>query len=113
MGWRIFVTALMTLPLVLLDGRAFFPAMFPRGVQGRGLLILALIGLPNTAAVMSLSFLAMRTLSAAAATILLFTNPFWVALAIGPEKLLANDPSLFAGLPYGLSPMLSSGDPNQ
>jgi len=132
-GWRFFVAALATLPLVLLDGQAFFPALFPRGARGRELLIVALIGLAQTAAVMSLLFLAMRTLSAAAAAILLFTNPLWVALAsrllfaerlglrrltglvlgvvgvalaIGPETLLTNDPGLLAGLAYGLASAL-------
>lgn len=132
-GWRFFIAALATLPLVLLDGRAFFAALFPPGLRGRELLIVALIGLAQTAAVMSLLFLAMRTLSAAAAAILLFTNPLWVALAnrvlfaerlglrrltglvlgvtgvalaIGPETLLATAPGLFAGLAYGLASAL-------
>ncbi|ONN71167.1 DMT family transporter [Pseudomonas oryzihabitans] len=132
-GWRFFIAALATLPLVLLDGRAFFAALFPPGLRGRELLIVPLIGLAQTAAVMSLLFLAMRTLSAAAAAILLFTNPLWVALAsrvlfaerlglrrltglvlgvvgvalaIGPETLLATAPGLFAGLAYGLASAL-------
>lgn len=132
-GWRFFVAALATLPLVLLDGRSLFAALFPRGVRGREALIVMLIGLAQTAAVMSLLFLAMQTLSAAAAAILLFTNPLWVALAsrvlfaerlglarlsglllgivgvalaIGPEALLSRDPAMLGGLAYGLASAL-------
>lgn len=43
-------------------------------------MLIALIGLLQTAAVMSLLFLAMQSISASAAAILLFTNPIWVAV---------------------------------
>lgn len=132
-GWRFFVAALATLPLVLLDGRPLFAGLFPRDVRGREVLIVMAIGLAQTAAVMSLLFLAMRTLSAAAAAILLFTNPLWVALAsrvlfaerlglarfsglllgilgvalaIGPEALLSRDPAMLGGLACGLASAL-------
>ena len=132
-GWRFFVAALATLPLVLLDGHSLFAALFPRGARGREVLIVMVIGLAQTAAVMSLLFLAMRTLSAAAAAILLFTNPLWVALssrvlfaerlgltrlsglllgivgvalAIGPEALLGRDPAMLGGLACGLASAL-------
>lgn len=132
-GWRFFVAALATLPLVLLDGSSLFAALFPRGVRGREVLIVVVIGLAQTGAVMMLLFLAMRTLSAAAAAILLFTNPLWVALAswvlfaerlglarlaglllgvvgvalaIGPDALFSRDPAMLTGLACGLASAL-------
>lgn len=78
-GWRFFAAALATLPLVLLEGR-LRQALLPRGAGRRAAVLTVLIGLLQTAAVMGLLFLAMNSISASTAAILLFTNPIWVAL---------------------------------
>ena len=78
-GWRFFVAALATLPLVLLEDSPR-RALWPRGAGLREAVLIFLIGLLQTAAVMGLLFLAMNTISASTAAILLFTNPIWVAL---------------------------------
>ena len=78
-GWRFFAAALATLPLVLLEGRPR-QALLPRGAGRRAAVLTILIGLLQTAAVMGLLFLAMNSISASTAAILLFTNPIWVAL---------------------------------
>jgi drug/metabolite transporter (DMT)-like permease len=79
-GARFLLAALATLPLVMLEGRAWRAALFPRHLNARQMRVIAVIGLTQTAAVMSLLFLAMRTVSASTAAILLFTNPVWVAV---------------------------------
>lgn len=79
-GWRFLVAALATLPLARLDNRSLRAALVPRGMRARDVALVALIGLTQTAAVMGLLFLSMRSISAATAAILLFTNPIWVAV---------------------------------
>jgi drug/metabolite transporter (DMT)-like permease len=79
-GWRFFVAALATLPLLLLEQKNPLKALIPKGTSLRDVLIVMVIGLLQTAAVMGLLFLAMRTISASTAAILLFTNPIWVAV---------------------------------
>jgi drug/metabolite transporter (DMT)-like permease len=79
-GWRFLAAALATLPLLWLEERNPRRALFPPGLGVGGAALVALIGLLQTAAVMGLLFLAMRTISASTAAILLFTNPLWVAL---------------------------------
>jgi drug/metabolite transporter (DMT)-like permease len=79
-GWRFFVAALATLPLIPLETSSFGRALFPVEARLRHWLLAAIIGLLQTAAVMALLFLAMRTVSASTAAILLFTNPIWVSL---------------------------------
>lgn len=79
-GWRFFLAALATLPLVMLEGRSWGAALIQRHLSARQLLVIIVIGLTQTAAVMSLLFLAMRTVSASTAAILLFSNPVWVAV---------------------------------
>lgn len=96
-GWRFLVAALATLPLVLLEGR-FWRALVPAGLTLRHGGTVILIGLLQTAAVMGLLFLAMRTISASTAAILLFTNPLWVALL---SRLFLGE-SLSAGRLLGL-----------
>ncbi|WP_248798059.1 DMT family transporter [Pseudomonas sp. MWU13-2105] len=80
-GWRFLVAAIATLPLLWLEGDSLFASLFPRHLRLKEACIVGLIGLAQTAAVMSLLFMAMRTISASTAAILLFTNPVWVALA--------------------------------
>src|SRR5262245_34399945 len=75
-GWRFLVAAVFALPLAWLEGRRGMP-LLPR--SSREAAVTAAIGLLQTAAVMGLLFLAMRTISASTAAILLFTNPIWVA----------------------------------
>jgi drug/metabolite transporter (DMT)-like permease len=77
-GWRFLLAALATFPLVWLEGR--WAALWPCGATAANGAIVLLIGLLQTAAVMGLLFVAMRTISPATAAILLFTNPIWVAL---------------------------------
>jgi drug/metabolite transporter (DMT)-like permease len=100
-GWRFFLAALATLPLVLFDGR-LRESLLPSGLGLREVALTVLIGLLQTAAVMGLLFLAMNSISASTAAILLFTNPIWVALLgrffLG-EKLST---SRLAGLLLGL-----------
>lgn len=79
-GWRFFLAALATLPLVFMQGGSWHDNLLPRHLDTRQLLVIAIIGLTQTTAVMSLLFLAMRTVSASTAAILLFTNPVWVAV---------------------------------
>jgi drug/metabolite transporter (DMT)-like permease len=79
-GWRFVIAAFATLPLVVLDGRGFMPALFPKDARGRDVALVLLIGLLQTAGVIGLLFLAMLTISASTSAILLFTNPIWVAL---------------------------------
>lgn len=79
-GWRFFVAALATLPLVLLDKQSLRAALVPKAMSLHACAIVVAIGLAQTAAVMGLLFLAMRSVSASTAAILLFTNPIWVAV---------------------------------
>src|SRR5882757_5282736 len=79
-GWRFFVAALATLPLLLLDSQSPRAALIPAGMSLRDWALVMVIGLMQTTAVMGLLFLAMRTISASTAAILLFTNPIWVAV---------------------------------
>ena len=100
-GWRFFVAALATLPLVLLD-KGPRGTLWPARAGLREAALTALIGLLQTGAVMGLLFLALRSISASTAAILLFTNPIWVALLgrlLFGEALPA---SRLAGLVLGL-----------
>ena len=102
-GWRFFAAALATLPLLWFEEKNPRKALFPVGMGLRGALLAKVIGLLQTAAVMGLLFLSMRSISASTAAILLFTNPLWVALLgavfLG-ETLTA---SRMAGLVLGLA----------
>jgi drug/metabolite transporter (DMT)-like permease len=79
-GWRFIVAAVATLPVVFIDQGSLAKALLPPGVGWRDAALVILIGLLQTAGVMGLLFLAMQTVSASTAAILLFTNPIWVAL---------------------------------
>lgn len=79
-GWRFFVAALATLPLLYFDGGPVLRALFPKSATLKDGALVAVIGLLQTAAVMGLLFLAMQSISASVAAILLFTNPIWVAI---------------------------------
>jgi drug/metabolite transporter (DMT)-like permease len=116
-GWRFFVAALATLPLVLLEGRPR-RALLPPGAGLREAALTILIGLLQTAAVMGLLFLAMNSISASTAAILLFTNPIWVALLgrlfLGEALPASRLAGLFLGLvgvgfAIGVGPELLSG----
>jgi drug/metabolite transporter (DMT)-like permease len=69
-GWRFVVAALALLPLALRDGLRVPAAEWPGVVA---------VGLLQTTGVMALLFLAMESIPAATASILLFTAPLWVA----------------------------------
>ncbi|MGU2420213.1 DMT family transporter, partial [Burkholderia cenocepacia] len=80
-GWRFFVAAVATLPLILIDRKnAGLRALIPPRTRWSHAMVVLVIGLLQTGAVMGLLFLAMRSISASAAAILLFTNPIWVAV---------------------------------
>jgi drug/metabolite transporter (DMT)-like permease len=79
-GWRFIVAAVATLPVVFLDTGSLTKALLPPRVGWRDGALVIVIGLLQTAAVMGLLFLAMQTVSASTAAILLFTNPIWVAV---------------------------------
>jgi len=79
-GWRFVLAALATLPIAVWAVGRLRPVLLPPGLGARGWGIVVLIGLLQTAGVMALLFLSMRTVSASTAAILLFTNPIWVAL---------------------------------
>ena len=79
-GWRFIVAAAATLPLVAIMEGSLVPALFPPTLRARDAAIVVIIGLFQTAGVMSLLFYSMRTISASTAAILLFTNPIWVAM---------------------------------
>ncbi len=102
-GWRFLVAALATLPLVWLN-RPRGPARPPTPpLNWRQAGTVALIGLTQTGAVMGLLFLSMREVSAAAAAILLFTNPIWVAVL---GRLFLGEPlypARIAGLALGIA----------
>jgi drug/metabolite transporter (DMT)-like permease len=100
-GWRFLVAALATLPLAFLGGAGWRGLRPPHAGLRDGVLVI-LIGLLQTAAVMGLLFVAMRSISAATAAILLFTNPIWVALL---GRIFLGDPlhgASIVGLLLGL-----------
>lgn len=94
-GWRFFVAALATLPLLWLAERSMVRALWPPAMQRSQVAVVLAIGLLQTAAVMGLLFVGMRWIPAATAAILLFSNPIWVALlgrlflreTLGPWRL--------------------------
>jgi drug/metabolite transporter (DMT)-like permease len=77
-GWRFLAAAIVTLPLVLLDGGAIRTALLPARAGLREVGLVILIGLVQTTAVMGLLYWAMQSISASTAAILLNTNPIWV-----------------------------------
>ena len=79
-GWRFLLAALATLPLVFMAESKYAQRLAPRHLTLRDWSVILLIGLLQTAATMGFLFLALRTISAGTAAILLFTNPLWVAL---------------------------------
>lgn len=79
-GWRFLLAACATLPLVLAARSSLFATLLPPHLSRWDWIVVCLIGLLQTAATMGLLFLALRTISAGTAAILLFTNPLWVAL---------------------------------
>lgn len=79
-GWRFLLAAAITFMIALFVHRHERNWM-PRagGSIARGWLIVVLIGLLQTAGMIGLLNLAMQSLPASTAAILLFTNPLWVA----------------------------------
>lgn len=95
-GWRFLVASLATLPLLAMARVPLRAQLWPAAMAPRQAWTVALIGLLQTAAVMGLLFVGMRSIPAAAAAILLFSNPIWVALlgrlflheSLGPARVL-------------------------
>lgn len=115
-GWRFFVAALVTLPLVLLEGG--LGALLPRGAGPREAAMVIVIGLLQTCGVMGLVFVAMNKIPASAAAILVFTNPIWVAMLgrifLGEALSVSRSIGLVLGLvgvcfAIGAGPELLSG----
>ncbi|MFD0985745.1 DMT family transporter [Methyloligella solikamskensis] len=79
-GWRFVVAALATLPIIAFEPAGFTPSLVPGTLGLRETALIMLIGLLQTTAVLGLLFLAMVSISASTAAILLFTNPIWVAM---------------------------------
>ncbi|MFT4265840.1 MAG: DMT family transporter [Xenophilus sp.] len=79
-GWRFFAAAAAALPLVVLTRSRRRADARRSAIRPRDAALVVVIGLLQTGAVMGLLFLAMQTVSASVAAILLFTNPVWVAL---------------------------------
>ena len=79
-GWRFLVAACATLPLLAMTRGPLRAQLWPSAMAPRQVWTVAAIGLLQTAAVMGLLFVGMRSIPAAAAAILLFSNPIWVAL---------------------------------
>lgn len=73
-GWRFVVASIATLPLIFIKKQQITGISL---VEWRKV---AIIGLLQTAGTMGLLFLSMLYISAAAAAVLLFTNPIWVAV---------------------------------
>ena len=94
-GWRFLVASLATLPLLTMARVPLRAQLWPAAMAPRQAWTVALIGLLQTAAVMGLLFVGMRSIPAAAAAILLFSNPIWVALlgrlflheSLGPARV--------------------------
>lgn len=79
-GWRFLLAAIATVPLLAMARVPLRAQLWPPAMASRQAWTVALIGLLQTAAVMGLLFVGMRSIPAAAAAILLFSNPIWVAL---------------------------------
>lgn len=102
-GWRFLIAALATLPLVALDHGTFWEALVPRSLTVQSAAAIAVIGLVQTAAVMGLLFVSMRSIPASTAAILLFTSPIWVS---GLARLFLKEPLgglRIAGLVLGVA----------
>lgn len=81
-GWRFVPAALGCLPLAL-AGAASQPwraRLLPPGLGGRGWAVIVAIGLLQTGGTMGFLFLGLRTVPPATVSVLVFTNPLWVAL---------------------------------
>lgn len=79
-GWRFLLAAVLTLPLVAAGNQRLLAALFSSQITVRHWMTVILIGVLQTAGVTGLLFVAMQTISASTAAILLFTNPIFVAL---------------------------------
>jgi len=88
LGARFILAAAATLPFAVIAARRRDGGPGSRALPAspRSLLAIVIIGLLQTAAVLGLTFLALRTITAGEASILLFTNPIWVA-ALAPLLL--------------------------
>lgn len=101
-GWRFLLAAIATLPLLAVAGGPLRAQLWPAEMMPRQAWVVGVIGLLQTAAVMGLLFVGMRHIPAAAAAILLFSNPIWVAL-LGRVFLRESlGPARMAGLLLGM-----------
>jgi drug/metabolite transporter (DMT)-like permease len=93
-GCRFLVAALATLPILGFEKEnTFMRAVFPVHAEFKHIRHVFIIGLLQTTGVIGLIFWAMKSISANVASILLYTNPLWVALLGGiwlKEKLATN-----------------------
>jgi len=80
-GCRFLLAALATLPILYFEkGKSLQHAVFPPQSKAGHIRHLFVIGLLQTTGVIGLIFWAMESISANMASILLYTNPLWVAL---------------------------------
>lgn len=94
-GWRFLVAALATMPFALWSSPVSRWIPVASGSTARGIAVTLSLGLLQTAGTMGFLNLALRTLPASTAAILLFSNPIWVALLgrwvlderLGPRRL--------------------------
>lgn len=118
LGARFLLAAVATLPLAYFASRSRASSARSASLptSATSLLAVLCIGLLQTAAVLGLTFLALRSISAGEASILLFTNPIWVAalapLVLAERLSMARVAGLFLGIvgvalamgaPHGLS----------
>lgn len=103
-GCRFLLAAFATLPILYFEkGKSLRHAVFPPQSKAPHIRHLFVIGLLQTTGVIGLIFWAMESISANMASILLYTNPLWVALLGGVwlnEKLSR---SQVAGLFIGIA----------
>lgn len=101
-GWRFLVASIATLPFLFNESRNTETFKTSDMSAARTVLLVSTIGLLQTTAVMGLLFMAMQTITAASAAILLFTNPIWVAflawLIFKERLLISNIMGLILGL---------------
>ena len=80
-GWRFLFASLAVLPILCFEkDRTFLQALFPKKLKSKHIRHLFIIGLLQTTGVIGLIFWAMESVSANIASILLYTNPLWVAV---------------------------------
>jgi drug/metabolite transporter (DMT)-like permease len=100
-GWRFVAAAFTTLPIAVWTSRSNRQPSAPR-TSARTVIATVCIGLTQTGGTMGFLNLALRTLPASTAAILVFSNPIWVALFGGPLLGDYLSPTRWLGLVLGV-----------